>query len=110
MILAALIALPFVKVDITIQSRGIIRSQAEPTSIQAPVTGQVQKICIRENIKVSIGDTLICLVPEKIDDQLKILDDKIALYSRYIYDLDNLVNGQNKPIPKISKKSCCLSV
>ncbi|MDP2889369.1 MAG: hypothetical protein Q8P34_10470 [Bacteroidota bacterium] len=47
-ILAAVIALPFVKVDITIQSRGIIRSQAEPTSIQAPVAGQVQKIYIRE--------------------------------------------------------------
>lgn len=105
MILAALIALPFVKVDITIQSRGIIRSQAEPTSIQAPVTGQVQKICIRENMKVSVGDTLICLAPKKIDDQLKMLDDKIALYSGYIHDLDNLVSGQNKAIQSNLLKS-----
>ena len=105
MILAALIALPFVKVDITIQSRGIIRSQAEPTSIQAPVTGQVQKICIRENMKVSVGDTLICLAPEKIDDQLQMLDDKIALYSGYIDDLDNLVSGQNKAIQSNLLKS-----
>jgi HlyD family secretion protein len=105
MILAALLALPFVKVDITIQSRGIIRSQAEPTSIQAPVTGQVQKISIRENMKVSVGDTLICLAPEKIDDQLQMLDDKIALYSGYIADLDNLVNGQNKAIQSNLLKS-----
>ena len=105
MILAALIALPFVKIDITIQSRGIIRSQAEPTSIQAPVTGQVQKICIRENMKVTVGDTLICLAPKKIDDQLKMLDDKIALYSGYLYDLDNLLRGQNNAIQSNLLKS-----
>ncbi|MDO8929605.1 MAG: biotin/lipoyl-binding protein [Bacteroidota bacterium] len=105
MILAVLIALPFVKVDITIQSRGIIRSQAEPTSIQAPVTGQVQKIYLRENMKVAIGDTLICLAPKKIDDQLQMLDDKIDLYSVYIHDLDNLVSGQNKAIQSNLLKS-----
>ncbi|MDP2335677.1 MAG: HlyD family efflux transporter periplasmic adaptor subunit [Bacteroidota bacterium] len=104
-VVAALIALPFVKVDISIQSRGIIRSQAEPTSIQAPVSGQVQKICIRENMKVSVGDTLICLAPEKINDQLQMLHDKIALYSGYIHDLDNLVSNQNKAIQSSLLKS-----
>jgi len=104
-ILGTLIALPFVKVDITIQSRGIIRSQAEPTSIQAPITGQVQKICIRENMKVAVGDTLICLAPKKIDDQLQMLDDKIDLYSVYIHDLDNLVSGQKNAIQSNLLKS-----
>lgn len=104
-VLLFIIALPFVRIDITVQSRGIIRSQAEPTSIQAPVTGQVQRICIRENMKVSVGDTLICLAPEKIVNQLRMLDDKIALYSGYIHDLDNLVNGQNKAIQSNLLKS-----
>jgi HlyD family secretion protein len=105
MIFVAFLALPFVKVDITVQSRGMIRSQAEPTSIQAPVTGQVQKICIHENMKVSVGDTLICLAPKKINDQLKMLNDKIALYSGYIHDLDNLVSDQNKAIKSNLLKS-----
>ncbi|MBW8323719.1 MAG: HlyD family secretion protein [Prolixibacteraceae bacterium] len=94
-ITATLVALPILKVDVTAQSRGIIRSQTEPTSIQAPVTGQVQKICIRENMKVTIGDTLIWLAPEKIDDQLRMFDDRIELYSGYIRDLENLVNGKS---------------
>ena len=76
--------------DITIQSRGMIRSQAEPTSVQTSVTGQVKDIRIRENMKVSIGDTLIRLAPEKIDDQQKMLDTKISLYSGYIHDLEIL--------------------
>jgi len=46
-------------------------------------------------MKVMVGDTLIWLAPEKIDDQLRMLDDKIVLYSGYIRDLENLVNGQN---------------
>jgi HlyD family secretion protein len=107
-VVAALIALPFVKVDISIQSRGIIRSQAEPTSIQASVTGQVQKIFIRENMKVAVGDTLICLVPKKIDDQLLMLDDRISLYSSYIRDLENLVSGQNKALQSSLLKSSYL--
>jgi multidrug efflux pump subunit AcrA (membrane-fusion protein) len=37
----------------------MIRSRAEPTGIQTPVTGQVQQINIAENQKVTIGDTLI---------------------------------------------------
>jgi HlyD family secretion protein len=98
MVIAMLISLPFVRIDITIQSRGIIRSQTEPTSIQAPVTGQVQKICIRENMKVSVGDTLIFLAPKKINDQLRMIDDRIDLYSGYIRDLENLVRGKNAHI------------
>ncbi|MBW8324983.1 MAG: HlyD family secretion protein [Prolixibacteraceae bacterium] len=98
MAFAFLISLPFLMLDITVQSRGIIRSQTEPTSIQAPVTGQVQKIHIRENMKVTVGDTLIWLAPEKIDDQLRMLEDKIELYSVYIRDLENLTSGRNTSI------------
>ena len=97
-LIAALVALPILKVDVTAQSRGIIRSQAEPTSVQTPVTGQVKKIGIHENMKVSVGDTLIWLAPEKIEDQLRMLEDKIGLYSGYIRDLENLVNGQSSHI------------
>lgn len=105
MVITVIISLPFLMVDITIQSRGMIRSQAEPTIIQTPVTGQVQKICIRENMKVSIGDTLIWLSPEKITEQLKILSDKISLYSNYICDLEILSAGKEKSLQSDLMKS-----
>ncbi len=95
MVIIFFTALPLVKVDITIQSRGIIRSQAEPTNIQIPVTGQVQEILISENRKVTIGDTLIRLASEKIFDQLSVLNDRIQLYSEYIQDLEILAAGRD---------------
>lgn len=97
-LIATLIALPILEVDVTAQSRGIIRSQAEPTIVQAPVIGQVKQIRMCENMKVSVGDTLIWLAPEKIDDRLKMFEDKIELYSVYIHDLENLTGGRNSSV------------
>ncbi len=95
-VIAFFVALPFVKVDITVQSRGIIRSRVEITSIQTPVTGQVQEINLRENMKVMPGDTLIRLAPDKILDQLSILNYRIELYGGYLHDLETLVAGAGK--------------
>ena len=105
MIISAFTAFPFVNVDITVQSRGIIRSQAEPANLQTPVTGQVQEIRIRENMKVSVGDTLIRLSPEKITEQLEMLSDKISLYSSYINDLEILSAEKVEPLQSALLKS-----
>lgn len=104
-VVAFLAALPIIKINITIQSRGIIRSQTEPTSIQTPVTGQVQEINLQENMKVMLGDTLIRLAPEKISDQLKILEERSELYSRYVRDLQSLVAGKNNNLQSDLLKS-----
>jgi hypothetical protein len=105
MVLVFLISLPFLMLDVTIQSRGMIRSQSEPTSIQTSITGQVKEIRIRENMKVSVGDTLIRLAPEKIDDQQKMLDAKISLYSGYIHDLEILSSGRETQLQSDLLKS-----
>ncbi len=91
--LAAIATLPFLKVDITIQARGAIRSLAEPTVVMTPVTGMVREIRISENMKVSKGDTLLILSPEKIDDQSRIVDEKITTYKQYLRDLEKLTSG-----------------
>lgn len=92
-VLIACAMLPLVKVDITVQSRGIIRSLTEPTGIMTPVTGMVREIRISENMKVSKGDTLLILSPEKIDDQSRIVDEKITTYKQYLRDLEKLTSG-----------------
>lgn len=97
-IIICLAALPWIRIDVTVQSRGIIRSQSESTNLLAPVTGQVIDIRIRENMKVMIGDTLIRLAPEKIYDQLQMLEGKNSQYSGYITDLGILASGQDKPL------------
>jgi len=94
MVLVSWAMLPFVMVDITVQSRGVIRSREEVTTIQSPITGQIEKVYIRENMKVSVGDTILRLAPEKISDQLQVLNDKIKLYSGYITDIEGLLHNK----------------
>jgi len=96
MVLISLTLLPFIMVDVTVQSRGVIRSREEVTTIQAPITGQVEKVYIKENVKVAVGDTILRLAPEKISDQMRVLDEKIKLYSDYITDIEGLLHS-NKP-------------
>ncbi|WP_153641257.1 HlyD family secretion protein [Prolixibacter sp. NT017] len=93
-VLVSLALLPFVMVDITVQSRGVIRSREEVTTIQSPITGQIEKVYIRENMKVSVGDTILRLAPEKISDQLQVIDDKIKLYSGYMTDIEGLLHSK----------------
>ncbi len=92
MVITSLLCLPLIMVDISVQSRGVIRSGTDPVSIQTPVTGLVESIHIYENKSVSKGDTLLHLVPKKISDQLRVLDEKISLHASYVDDLKNIVD------------------
>lgn len=61
-LLAIVIAMrvtPFIKVDVTVQSRGIIRSKYENNTVQLAVYGEIEKINIQNNPTILAGDTLI---------------------------------------------------
>ncbi|MCQ2207641.1 MAG: HlyD family efflux transporter periplasmic adaptor subunit [Paludibacteraceae bacterium] len=79
------IALPLVEVDITSQSRGIVRSSFDNVSVTPIVSGKVKFANIEKNKSVSKGDTLLVIETLNIDDQIhaqetlcKELKDKIA--------------------------------
>ena len=61
MILSIFAILPLVYVDISSQSRGVIRSPYENTTIQSALYGEVVSYRMQENKKVQKGDTLIIL-------------------------------------------------
>lgn len=92
-IILLLVCLPLFYVDISVQARGIIRSEAEPTEILSSVTGEACQVRLAENTKVRKGDTLIVFDSGKLDEQIQILNEKYELYSHYISDLDKLVNN-----------------
>ena len=85
------IGLLLFNVDISVQSRGMIRSQAEPTEILSSTNGEVVSVYLYENKRVSRGDTLVVFDSGKLDEQLQILSQKYELYSDYIEDLEKLV-------------------
>lgn len=100
-LITAFIALPYIKVDITKQSRAIIRSQQDNNLVATAVYGQVTKVFIRENQKVAIGDLLLTLSTTKIDDEIQFKKEKLLEHERYIRDLKGLLSS-NSQMPQSS--------
>ena len=64
MLLGAISIMPFVKTDISTQSRGIITTMQENNDIYSAKYGKLKKLNITENQTVFKGDTLIILNTE----------------------------------------------
>jgi len=77
----------FIKTEITVQSRGLIRSSAEPIQITSPVVAEVVQSVLKENKSVTIGDTLIWLKRKKIKEGIGHLEDLIFENENYLNDI-----------------------
>jgi multidrug resistance efflux pump len=100
-VLLVVVSLPLVYVDISSQSRGIIRSPYENTTIQSALYGEVVRFELCENKKVNAGDTLIVLNNKKLNEQLSLLSDKINENVRFKNDIENLlINKSSLSTPK----------
>jgi membrane fusion protein, peptide pheromone/bacteriocin exporter len=91
-ILSFLLLLPFVKIDITNQGRGIIRSGQESNSIVAGVYGEIAYSNLWENKMVHSGDTLLIIKTDRIDEEIAINQQKEEENESYINDLKILVS------------------
>lgn len=59
--------LPVIKVDISSQSRGIIRSTTENVPVSTIVNGRVNWIALKNNSFVKKGDTLLKIAKENLE-------------------------------------------
>ena len=87
---AALLSLPLIKIDISKQSRAIIRANQKNNELAAPVYAQVKASFLREGLQVGQGDTLMILSTAKLDEQLSSLQEQLSLNAAYIRDLRRL--------------------
>ncbi len=94
-ILTVFASLPLIKVDVTTQSRGIIRSKLENNLIISGVSGKVQSVYIKNNKYVHKGDTLIIVKSNRIDEQIALNEEKIEENTLYMADLQKLLYGGN---------------
>jgi multidrug resistance efflux pump len=63
-LIVGLFLLPVIKVDISSQSRGIIRSKTDNVPITTIVSGRITWLSLRNNVVVNKGDTLIKMAKE----------------------------------------------
>ncbi len=77
--IGAVISLFLIKTEISVQSRGIIRSSAESVPVNSPVVAEIIKSSVNENMHVQKGDTLLQLKCGKLDKQILLLKNLIAV-------------------------------
>lgn len=91
-IIAVLASLPFIYVEVSIQSRGVIRSVNENNTIQSAVYAEIERIEVFENKFVNIGDTLIWLRTDEINEQINRLEEKRKENTLFINDIYNVLS------------------
>lgn len=96
-ILLFFLATPFIPIEITTQSRGIVRSPNENNKLQTTVYGEISYSNIVENKLVKCGDTLLKLRTDKIDEQLNAANAKRQDNLNVIRDI-NLLMANKSPI------------
>lgn len=97
-VLAALISLPFIYVDISVQGSGVIRPVTEKTEIKAPITELVDSVYIREGATVSKGDIILTFRASNSDYKIAYQANRITDYESHLADLNYLASGQKPPV------------
>jgi HlyD family secretion protein len=93
----AMASLPFIKVDISAQSRGVIRTPMENTVLQSSVYGEVTAYRLHENKNVVEGDTLIVFNTERLEEQIRLNLEKKEQNDQFMDDIARLLRGIGKP-------------
>lgn len=86
------VALPFIFVDISVQSSGLIRPLTDKNIITAPVSGRVHALYIENNLPVKDNQTLITLESPILEEQIYTNQNREIEVKLFINDLQHLIN------------------
>lgn len=92
-ILFTITLLPLIKITVSTQSRGVVRTKYENINLQASIYGQVKYSVIHEGKPVLKGDTLLMLNTDRIDEQISHYQRQIIENKEFINDLNTLLAG-----------------
>ncbi|BDD07557.1 HlyD family secretion protein [Aureibacter tunicatorum] len=91
-LLAIIICLPLIYVNVTVQSRGIVRPHGEKVNLVSMVSGKIDKIYISDNQKVKEGDLLISIDDSKLRNKLKFNKQRQSEVGNLLSDLRILID------------------
>ncbi|WP_017733186.1 HlyD family secretion protein [Nafulsella turpanensis] len=90
-IIGALVALPFIKVDVSVKSAGIIRPSLEVNKVAAPVSGNILSLSITNNEPVTEGQELFTISSPVVDEQLAYHQNRLNELAEMKADLGMLI-------------------
>ncbi len=103
--LAAGIALPFIYVDVSVQSRGLVRTVAEKNELRSLVSGTLAQVAVQENQSVQKGETLFTLVSEISDSKQRLTQALQAEKQMCMADLQKLTASNLAASPSLALAS-----
>ncbi|WP_290964070.1 HlyD family efflux transporter periplasmic adaptor subunit [Flavobacterium sp.] len=83
-----------IKIDISSQSRGVIKSKTDNVPVSAMVSGRIIAIALKNNVYVKKGDTLLKIATENLESDKTTQGELSASASVLLKDISNLL--QNK--------------
>lgn len=86
--------LPIIKVDISNQSRGIIRSVTDNVPVSTIISGRVNWVHLKSNVFVNKGDTLLKISKENLESDKKTQDTLSHSVSVLIKDVSGLLRNK----------------
>ncbi len=89
-LIAALIALPYIKISVSTNSSGIVRTVAEKSDFKAITSGRVSAWLVKENQKVETGQNLVVLASEMLDSKISLVKFQQIEKQQFIHDLSIL--------------------
>jgi len=90
-ILLTLLSLPFLYIDISVQSGGSLRTANEKTELRSLVNGVIQNVTVTENQTVSKGEMLYEISSQELSSRIQLNKDQEEQKDAFIHDLEKLV-------------------
>ena len=97
-IIAFLFSLPLIKVDISSQSRGIIRSKTDNVPLSTLVSGKITHINLKNNLYVNQGDTILIVAKDNLEAERQLTDTLSATNEHLLEDLNSILSKKKSPL------------
>ena len=91
----ALTSLPFIPVEISINSQGMIQSSLERSELLASVSGRVVDLKLKDNQRIFKGDTILLIDSSLPGQQSNILNKRLEILKQLLTDAGQIVNYAN---------------
>ncbi|WP_337965386.1 HlyD family efflux transporter periplasmic adaptor subunit [uncultured Flavobacterium sp.] len=93
-IIIFLILLPIIKVDITSQSRGIVRSTTDNVPVTAIVSGRIIWLNLKNNAVVQKGDTLLKIAKQNLETEKRTQNLVSNSVIELLQDVNSILSGK----------------
>jgi membrane fusion protein, peptide pheromone/bacteriocin exporter len=103
-VLVCIALLPIIKVDISSQSRGIIRSTTDNVPVTSIVSGRVTWLRLHNNNIVKQGDTLIKISKQSLDTERSTQDTLATSVAGLLADVSRILQGNTSNLVTASAR------